>query len=136
MVTFLLVVTMFFIVLSIFLKIRYVAIIYVVGNIILFIFFTVSGQVGVWFILLFQISALGPAFLGICIGTPIGYKVRPIIGSKLSNFGNELLCRLSAGLRKKQDLESVLNFDGTPKNSENIKREDLLADKRDIKSKY
>ncbi|QTS34883.1 hypothetical protein D0436_23645 [Shewanella decolorationis] len=85
-----------------------------------------------WFIFLFQIPALGPSFLGICIGTAIGYKVRPIVDSKLSSFGNEFLYRLNASLRKNQDLESILNLDGTPKTSKNVKGEDRLADKKDF----
>ncbi|MEL4272534.1 hypothetical protein [Shewanella xiamenensis] len=132
MVNFFLVVTILFIVLSTFLKLRYVVLIYVLGNIILIIFFTISGQVGVWFIFLFQIPALGPSFLGICIGTAIGYKVRPIVDSKLSSFDNEFLYRLNAPLRKNQDLESILNLDGTPKTSKNVKGEDRLTDKKDV----
>ncbi|GAA0788698.1 MULTISPECIES: hypothetical protein [Pseudomonadati] len=128
MVMFSLGVTVLFILLSMLLKFRHVAYTYVIGNIILFIFFAISGQVGGWFVLIYQIPALGPAFLGICIGTPIGNKIRPIIESKLSIIGN----KLSARVTTKQASDSALN--GTLRTCSNVENEDLLV-KNDITTK-
>ena len=115
MVMFFLVVTVLFIILSTLLKFRHVAYAYVIGNIILFIFFAISGQAGGWFVLIYQIPALVPAFLGICIGTPIGYK-------------------LSARITKKQASDSALNLNGTPRTCSNAESEDLHV-KDDILNK-
>ena len=130
MVMFFLVVTVLFIILSTLLKFRHVAYAYVIGNIILFIFFAISGQAGGWFVLIYQIPALVPAFIGICIGTPIGYKIRPIIESKLSICGNKLSTRIT----KKQASDSALNLNGTPRTCSNAESEDLHV-KDDILNK-
>ena len=101
-----------FIVLSAFLKFRYVAITFVVGNIILFIYFSSLGQVGGWFFLIYQIPAILPASIGVWIGTSIGDIARPII-------------------RKKQDSVSTLSLEGTSKAFENKKVEESCIKQKD-----
>ncbi|MCT8986435.1 hypothetical protein [Shewanella phaeophyticola] len=133
MVMYFLIVSVIFIILSALLKFRYVLFVYVIGNILLFIYFAISGQVGAWFILIYQIPALVPAFLGICIGTAIGYNVRPIIESKLSIFGNKLCARAT----KKQASDSALNLNGTPRAYSNAENDYLLdTNEIQIKSLY
>lgn len=130
MVMFFLTVSVIFIILSALLRFRHILFAYVIGNILLFIYFAISGQVGGWLILIYQIPALVPAFLGICIGTAIGYNVRPIIESKLSIIGNKLSTRAT----KMQASDSALNLNGTPRTCINAENDDLL-DKNDIPTK-
>jgi hypothetical protein len=114
MVTYLALIVLF-IVLSAFLRFRYVAIIFIVGNILFFIYFTSLGQAGGWLFLIYQLPAILPASIGVWIGTSISDIVRPII-------------------RKKQDSVSNLSLDGTSKACENKKVEESSIKQEDTKN--
>ena len=108
------IVTLLVTVLAIFLRPRYVAIIYVISNI---VFFTNAGQAGGWFLLLVQMPALVPSILGMFFGASIGHWIRPIIGKRLSNIGHNA----SDSLYKQTSEHKILplNLDGTSKKREN-----------------
>jgi len=92
---------------SLFFKLRYVVVAYVVGNIVFFSYLSGGGQAGGYFVILSQF----PALITSIIGVSIGQLLKPIIGRKLSKTGDSFFNRLLS----RSDLSPGLNLDGTPK---------------------
>ncbi|OUR95897.1 hypothetical protein A9Q81_13645 [Gammaproteobacteria bacterium 42_54_T18] len=60
-------ITIFFTILTMFVKLRYVVILYVIGNIVLYSYLVNSGQAGGWYILAVQVPTLVSSGIGILL---------------------------------------------------------------------
>jgi len=108
---------LFFTVISMFIRLRYVLFIYVVGNIALFFYAATGGVAGGYFVFLIQLPAL--IVSSFCM--IIGQNYYPFIGGKLPNLGDGFLNKLKQRMENNRD-PSALNLDGTPKACDKVKR--------------